>query len=82
MIHIKIPILLGPFASMVEEYADNQDLWVEDFGSVYTKMLDNVYDSTGQKVTLTKGGKIQNYCDSNYQRTGKKIVKGLCANTL
>lgn len=67
---------------MVEEYADNQDLWVEDFGSVYTKMLDNVYDSTGQKITLTKGGKIHNYCDSNYQRTGKKIVKGLCANTL
>ena len=72
---------LGPFAHFVQQYADDQALWVQDFGAAYTKMLDNVYDDLGNKVGLTNG-KVLNYCDSNYQLKGKKVKKGLCSNTL
>ena len=62
---LKITFLCqGPYAAFVEEYAANQDLWVEDFGAVYTKMLENVYDSLGNKITLTSG-KVYNYCSRN-----------------
>ena len=66
----------GPTAPFVDEYADNQDLWVEDFGLVFSKMLDNVYDNSGNKVALSSG-KVYNYCDNNYQLGGKT---GSCAS--
>ena len=70
-----IIIYPGPYAAFVEEYAAKQDLWVEDFGAVYTKMLENVYDSSGNKITLTSG-KVYNYCSRNPPSLG--VFK--CAN--
>ena len=42
-------------ATIVEEYASNQEQWVLDFADVYDRMMANGYDINQLQVTLDSG---------------------------
>merc|ERR1711892_539974 len=44
-----------PIHAYVEEYADNQELWAEDFGSTFKRMLRNGYGDQGNLNALVSG---------------------------